>query len=107
EVFGNLISNAINYTPEGGTITLAATLAGDCWCLSVTDTGIGIRAEDLERIFERFYRVKDESTRYVIGTGLGLAIVKSIVESHHGRISVTSQPGQGTTFRVYLPLVTP
>ncbi|MBF0507590.1 MAG: response regulator [Deltaproteobacteria bacterium] len=106
EVFGNLISNAINYTPEGGTIILAVTVAGDCVCISVADTGIGIPEEDLERIFERFYRVKDESTKYVIGTGLGLAIVKSIVESHHGRISVTSQPGQGTTFSVHLPLVT-
>ncbi|MBF0498020.1 MAG: GHKL domain-containing protein, partial [Deltaproteobacteria bacterium] len=106
EVFGNLISNAINYTPEGGTIILAVTVAGDCVCISVADTGIGIPEEDLERIFERFYRVKDESTKYVIGTGLGLAIVKSIVESHHGRISVTSQPGRGTAFTVYLPLVT-
>jgi two-component system, OmpR family, phosphate regulon sensor histidine kinase PhoR len=106
EVLSNLITNAIHYTPEGGTITLDAAVEGDCLCISVADTGIGIPEEEQAHIFERFYRVKDERTKYVIGTGLGLAIVKSIVESHDGRISVASQSGQGTTFYVYLPLVT-
>jgi signal transduction histidine kinase len=106
EVLSNLITNAIHYTPEGGAITLDAAVEGDCLCISVADTGIGIPEEEQGRIFERFYRVKDERTKYVVGTGLGLAIVKSIVESHDGRISVASKPGQGTTFYVYLPLVT-
>lgn len=106
EVLSNLITNAIHYTPEGGTVTLDAAVEGDCLCISVADTGIGIPEEEQARVFERFYRVKDERTKYVIGTGLGLAIVKSIVESHDGRISVASKPGQGTTFYVYLPLVT-
>ncbi|MEN6438195.1 MAG: ATP-binding protein [Syntrophobacter sp.] len=105
EVLSNLITNAINYTPEGGAITLSAQEEGDFLCLSVADTGIGISEEDREQIFERFYRVKDERTRYVIGTGLGLSIVKKIVEAHHGRISVESEPGHGSTFRVHLPLV--
>lgn len=105
EVLSNLITNAINYTPEGGAITLSAKEEGDFLCLEVADTGIGIAEEDRERIFERFYRVKDEHTRYVIGTGLGLSIVKKIVEAHHGRISVESEPGRGSTFRVHLPIV--
>jgi two-component system phosphate regulon sensor histidine kinase PhoR len=75
-------------------------------CISVSDTGIGIEKEDLNRIFNRFYRVKNEKTRYIIGTGLGLPIVKSIVDAHDGMIRVESKPDHGSTFYVYIPLAT-
>ncbi len=69
----------------------------------MADTGLGIAEDEIEHIFDRFYRVKNEHTRFINGTGLGLAIVKSIVESHHGTIHVTSEPGRGTHFTVCLP----
>jgi two-component system phosphate regulon sensor histidine kinase PhoR len=103
EVFSNLIVNAINYTPENGKITVDAVVEGDYVCVRVTDTGIGIAEEDIDRIFDRFYRVKNDKTRFVIGTGLGLPIVKSIVAAHHGFLHVESEPGRGTTFSVFLP----
>ncbi|MEJ2656269.1 MAG: response regulator [Desulfobacterales bacterium] len=105
EVLSNLIANAINYTPEGGKITLSARPEKHHLCISVTDTGLGIEKEDLNRIFDRFYRVKNEKTRYIIGTGLGLPIVKSIVEAHNGMIRVESKPDQGSVFYVYIPFV--
>ena len=106
EVLSNLISNAISYTPEGGRVTLAAAVKDNYLCISVRDTGLGIPEEDLGRIFDRFYRVKNEKTRYIAGTGLGLAIVKSIVEAHNGMIEMESQIDQGTTFYIYLPIIT-
>jgi signal transduction histidine kinase len=104
EVLSNLISNAIRYTPSNGKIEVWADQNGDCVNLHVADTGLGIAEDELEHIFDRFYRVKNEHTRYINGTGLGLAIVKSIVESHHGTIHVESEPGQGTHFTICLPL---
>jgi signal transduction histidine kinase/CheY-like chemotaxis protein len=104
EVLSNLITNAINYTPEGGRVNISADIQGAYVRIQVADTGFGIATEDLDRIFTRFYRVKNEKTRYVIGTGLGLPIVKSIVEAHHGRIEVQSEEGKGSTFSVYLPI---
>ncbi len=106
EVLSNLIVNAINYTPEGGSVTLAARPEKHHLCISVADTGMGIEKEDLNRIFDRFYRVKNEKTRYVIGTGLGLPIVKSILDAHEGMIRVESKPDHGSTFYVYIPLAT-
>ena len=103
EVFSNLIGNAINYTPENGKITIDAAVEGDYVCVRVTDTGVGIAEEDLGRIFDRFYRVKNAKTRLVIGTGLGLPIVKSIVDAHHGLLRVESKPDHGTTFSVFFP----
>ena len=103
EVFSNLITNAIKYSPAGGTITISAATENEYLKLQVTDTGFGIASEDLEKIFTRFYRVKDSNTRQIQGTGLGLSIVKSIIESHHGKISATSEMGKGTTFTVLLP----
>jgi two-component system phosphate regulon sensor histidine kinase PhoR len=103
EVFSNLISNAINYTPENGQITIDAAVEGDYVCVRVTDTGIGIAAEDCDRIFDRFYRIKNAKTRFVVGTGLGLPIVKSIVDAHHGHIRVDSELDRGTIFSVFLP----
>jgi two-component system phosphate regulon sensor histidine kinase PhoR len=69
----------------------------------VIDTGIGIKKEDISRIFEKFYRIKSPDTRYIVGTGLGLAIVKNIIDDHHGSVSVESELGKGTTFSVLLP----
>lgn len=104
ELFSNLISNAIHYSPDGGQVTVSAVSCGDYLELLVRDTGIGIDPEEIPKIFDKFYRVKHPKTRQVIGTGLGLAIVKGIVESHRGSIEVKSQPGTGTTFRVLLPV---
>jgi signal transduction histidine kinase len=103
EVLSNLISNAIRYTPANGKIEVWADRTEACVNLHVSDTGLGIAKEEIEHIFDRFYRVKNEHTRFINGTGLGLAIVKSIVESHHGTIHVDSQPGCGTHFTVCLP----
>jgi two-component system phosphate regulon sensor histidine kinase PhoR len=105
ELLSNLISNAIQYTPENGRINIAAALEADYICIKIADTGMGIPPEDLDQIFKRFYRVKNEKTRYIIGTGLGLPIVKSIVEAHNGRIQVESTVDQGSTFSVFLPIV--
>ncbi len=102
-IFTNLISNAIKYTPEGGKVWVTLSEEGDFVKATVSDTGIGIKKEDLPRIFDKFYRVKTVETRQIIGTGLGLSIVKSIVEAHHGSISVESEEGGGSTFTVLLP----
>ncbi|MBW2671402.1 MAG: response regulator [Deltaproteobacteria bacterium] len=106
EVLSNLIANAINYTPGKGKITVAAHPEKHHLCISVSDTGLGIAEEDLDRIFDRFYRVKNEKTRYIIGTGLGLPIVKSIVEAHDGIIWVESKLDLGSTFYVSIPFAT-
>jgi signal transduction histidine kinase len=103
-IFGNLITNAINYTQEGGEIRIQVALAGINVRVDVIDNGFGIEARHLERIFERFYRVKDEKTRYITGTGLGLPIVKGLVDSLGGFIDVESTPGEGSTFTVLLPV---
>lgn len=103
QILINLLTNAINYTPESGTITLKATETDEAVCLSISDTGIGMSKEALSRIFERFYRVDKARSRDTGGTGLGLAIVKHIVEVHNGRIEVESEIGEGTTFNIYLP----
>ncbi len=105
-VWVNLIGNAIKYTPAGGAVKVSITLdaARQMACAVITDTGVGIPEAALPRIFERFYRVDKGRSRDRGGTGLGLAIVKHIVRAHLGRIDVTSEPGVGTTFRVWLPL---
>jgi two-component system, OmpR family, phosphate regulon sensor histidine kinase PhoR len=105
EVFTNLISNAINYSPDGGKVTVSAITHGDYLEVRVSDTGVGIAAEEVPKIFDKFYRSKHPKTRQVIGTGLGLAIVKGIIESHRGSVEVDSELGVGTTFRILLPTV--
>jgi signal transduction histidine kinase len=102
-IFGNLITNAINYTPDGGEIRVVAEVAGERVQVRVSDTGFGIEADKLDRIFERFYRVKNEKTRFITGTGLGLSIVKGLVQTLGGTITVASEPGKGSTFTVTLP----
>ncbi len=103
EVFSNIISNALAYTPSGGEVKVRGGKRGDYVWVEVADTGVGIPAEAIPRIFDRFYRVKDERTRHVVGTGLGLPIAKGIVEAHLGAIEVESEPGKGSVFRVLLP----
>ena len=103
-IFGNLITNALNYTQPGGAIRIKVELAGLSVRVSVIDNGFGIEARHLEKIFERFYRVKDEKTRFITGTGLGLPIVKGLVDSMGGFIDVESTPGSGSTFTVTLPV---
>jgi len=102
-IFGNLITNAINYTPEDGLIKVTVDLVGTNLRVRVADNGFGIEAKYMEKIFERFYRVKNEKTRFITGTGLGLPIVKSLVDSYGGFIDVESETGKGTTFTVLLP----
>ena len=102
EVFDNLLDNAVKYSNEKGTIRLAAHRRGDATVLSVTDHGVGINAEDLPRIFERFYRVDKARSRELGGTGLGLSIVKHITQLHGGTVEAESGPGKGTTIRVIL-----
>jgi len=102
-IFTNLISNAIKYTPEGGKVWITLGEEGGFVKVAVSDSGIGIKREDLPRIFDKFYRVKTTETRQIVGTGLGLSIVKSIVDAHLGLISVDSEPGKGTTFTVLFP----
>ena len=104
EVVSNLISNAINYTPPGGKVDVAAESDGDVLRIHVQDTGFGIPSGELEHIFDRFYRVKTEQTRHIVGTGLGLAIVKSIVQALEGKIDVESVVGRGSRFTVMLPI---
>jgi len=108
QVFTNLLDNAVKHTPAGGTITLGAHTAQNGIAVTVQDTGEGIPADDLPRIFERFYQV-DKSRRndQRSGMGLGLTIVRQIIEAHGGTIQVASQVGQGSLFTVWLPLPTP
>ena len=99
----NLIDNAIRYSHEGGRVAVRIDAEGDEVILRVSDTGIGIPSRDLDRIFERFYRVDRARSRETGGTGLGLAIVKHVVENHGGEIGVESELGRGTTFRISFP----
>ena len=106
EVFTNLVCNAINYSPDGGEIRISAVSHGDYLEVLVRDQGIGIEAEEIPKIFDKFYRVKNPKTRQVIGTGLGLSLVRALIEAHRGSVEVESEVGVGTTFRVKLPRVT-
>ena len=99
----NLVSNAVKYTPGGGTVSVKARSEAGQIILEVSDTGIGIPEDALPRIFSEFYRAQNARSLDVDGTGLGLALVKDVVELHGGQISVRSQVGAGSTFRVSLP----
>jgi signal transduction histidine kinase len=103
-ILENLISNAIKYSPEGGEI-LVTTSRHDCHCCcTVTDHGLGMTSAQVEKVFDKFYRV-DASNTAVSGTGLGMTIVKHLVEAHGGKIEIASTPGQGTTVTVCFPCV--
>ncbi|MFN8598465.1 MAG: GAF domain-containing protein [Anaerolineae bacterium] len=102
-VLDNLLSNATKFTPAGGSIAVRLSSADSSVTLEVSDSGIGIPADQLTRIFERFYQVDGSTKRRYGGVGLGLSLVKEIVEGHGGRVSVESEVGKGSTFRVVLP----
>lgn len=106
EILDNLIENAIKYTPEGGEIWVNARGDGDKVLINVTDTGIGVAADDLAHIFQKFYRVDNSQTRQIGGTGLGLYLVKQRVEALNGRVWCESSFGDGSTFFVSLPRLT-
>jgi signal transduction histidine kinase len=104
QVLGNLVDNAIKYTPEGGTISISLFRDNEWARLEVADTGSGIDPENLPHLFDRFFREDKARSRAKGGTGLGLAIVKGIVERHGGKVTVASEPGKGSTFTVWLRL---
>ena len=104
QLLGNLISNAVKFTPEDGKVEVTLAVEGNEAVLSVSDTGIGILDADQERIFERFFRTEAATRRMIPGSGLGLTISKAIVEAHQGTITVRSDEDQGSTFTVRLPL---
>jgi len=106
QVVGNLLSNAIKYSPEGGEVRVAVRQDGTDVVVAVSDDGVGIRTEDVEQIFEKFFR-SAEAIKTVGGTGLGLAVAREIVASHGGSLEVESTPGVGSTFVVTVPLHAP
>ncbi|WP_327437415.1 MULTISPECIES: sensor histidine kinase [unclassified Rathayibacter] len=103
----NLLSNAIQYSPPGSRVGVGVRSTGGVVEIAVTDQGIGIPEEDLDRVFERFYRVDQARSRHTGGTGLGLSIVKHAVQNHGGDVRVWSKPGRGSTFTIRLPEVDP
>ena len=100
----NLLSNAVKFTPEGGKISLSASLNDGMAEISVADTGVGIAPEDQEAIFEEFRQVGSDYARKREGTGLGLALARRLVARHGGKLWVESEPGKGSTFTFTLPV---
>lgn len=107
QLLGNLISNAVKFTPQGGKVEVRVGAEGDRAVLAVADTGVGIPAADREQIFERFFRSATVTRALIPGTGLGLTIARDIVTAHNGTITVESEEGRGSTFKVWLPLELP
>lgn len=105
QVLDNLLSNALRYTDPGGTVTVRSRVDGDHGVIDVADTGIGLAADELPRVFDRFWRSDKSRARSRGGAGIGLAIVRQLVRAHDGRIDVSSHPGEGSTFTVWLPLL--
>lgn len=103
QALGNLVTNAVRYTPAGGTVTVRARRAGDVVVFEVADTGVGIGPDDLSHVFDRFWRADRSRSRATGGSGLGLAITRHLVEAHGGAVSAESTPGVGSTFRITLP----
>lgn len=104
QVLTNLISNALKFTPPGGSVTVSAAVEGEAVRIEVADTGMGISEVHHERLFDRFYMVNDPAARRVPGTGLGLAITRQLVELHGGRIGLESTPGEGSRFYFTVPI---
>jgi len=107
QVLDNLVSNAVKFTPQGGTVTVRLAAKDGAALIDVRDTGVGIPAAEQDRLFERFYRASTATERAIPGVGLGLTIAKAIVEAHEGTLEFDSIEGAGTTFRVRLPLRPP
>ncbi|MFO0824959.1 MAG: sensor histidine kinase [Gemmataceae bacterium] len=104
QALGNLLNNAITYTPAGGKVMLSTGATDGGIVITIADTGVGIPAEYLPHVFDRFFRIPGHSEE--TGTGLGLAIVKEIVTAHKGEVTCESEVGKGTTFRIVLPACT-
>jgi two-component system phosphate regulon sensor histidine kinase PhoR len=104
QVIINLIKNAINYTDKGG-VNVKAYISKETYLIEVNDTGIGIKEEDFEKVFKRFYRVDEARSRDSGGSGLGLSIIKNVVKKHQGSIELTSEIDKGSTFTIRLPLI--
>jgi signal transduction histidine kinase len=107
QVLFNLLDNAVRFTPSGGRVCVSAWGHNGSVDVAVRDTGPGIAAEHLPRLFDRFYRVDTARSRDEGGTGIGLAIARSVIEAHGGRIWADSEPGQGSTFTFELPVADP
>jgi two-component system sensor histidine kinase BaeS len=103
QIAGNLVSNAIRHTDAGGEVTVRTGLAGEDFTIEVADTGGGIPADDLEKVFDRFWRADASRSRTTGGSGLGLAIVRKLAEAHDGHVTVASRMGVGSTFTITLP----
>ncbi len=104
QAINNLMSNAVKFTPQGGDVILKYDQQGDRAVIEVADTGVGIKADDLDSLFEKFTNVQRKGTKGEKGTGLGMSIAKEIIEMHEGKIGVSSEVGSGTTFTIKLPL---
>lgn len=104
-IFNNLISNAIKYNKESGTVSCEMSEADGAIVISVSDTGIGMTPSEMEKLFQDFVRIKNEKTRNITGSGLGLSIVKKLVDSYNGTIQVSSIPDQGSVFKVTIPKI--
>lgn len=102
-VIQNLVSNAIKYNRTGGEIRISTDTVGEYVRIRLSDTGLGIPPESLERVFDKFYRVETKEHQQIKGTGIGLAMVRTIIERHHGEITVESEVGKGSTFIFALP----
>lgn len=106
-LFTNLVDNAIKYNREGGSVTVSGRAGGGCVRIEVADTGLGMPKDQLGHIGEAFYRVKTRETVSITGTGLGVSICKEIIEAHDGQLEIESEEGEGSTFRVLLPVAGP
>ena len=104
QALSNLISNAIKYSPEGGQITISGSVSIREVVVTVTDCGAGLPTSELDRVFDRFHRASTAATQQSQGAGLGLYLTRAVIEAHHGRIWVDSDPGHGSAFHFSLPL---
>jgi signal transduction histidine kinase len=105
-IYGNLVENAVKYSRTEGRVSVSVAREGMYVTAAVRDDGIGIGPEDCARVFEEFYRVRNESTADIPGTGLGLSLVKRLTELHEGTVTLLSTPGEGSEFTVRIPAAT-
>lgn len=103
-IFNNLVSNAVKYNRDGGSVDVQLSSSDNQIVITVSDTGIGMTADEVSRLFQEFVRIKNEKTKEITGTGLGLSILKKLVETYGGRVTVESTPDVGTKFTVILPV---